>query len=123
VWNPAGGILLFVGRLCLDVSEDREDLRSGRRTEAPGYKASDPDDEDARDVTHDYRSNALFSLFAISPEPIGQAREILHAAVHEFADCELTVGGPLPDSIELALRNILVLLDRMSPAAGEAVRS
>jgi hypothetical protein len=52
-----------------------------------------------------------------------QAREILRAVVHEFADCELTVGGPLPDSIELALRNILVLLDRLDPAAGEAVRS
>jgi hypothetical protein len=87
------------------------------------YKASDPDNEDCRDTTHDHRSNALFSLFAASPDTIGQAREILRAAVHEFADCELTVGGPLPDSIELALRNILVLLDRMSPAAGRQVQS
>jgi hypothetical protein len=86
------------------------------------YKASEPE-EDTRDVTYDYRSNALFSLFATSPETIGQAREILRAAVHEFADCELTVGGPLPDSIELALRNILVLLDRLDPAAGKAMRS
>lgn len=86
-------------------------------------KASDPDDDAGRDVTYGHRSNALFSLFATNPETIGQAREILRAAVHELADCELTVGGPLPDSIELALRNILVLLDRMNPAAGEAVRS
>jgi len=35
----------------------------------------------------------------------------------------LTVGGPLPDSIELALRNILVLLDRLNPAAGGQVQS
>ena len=87
------------------------------------YKALDPDDENTRDTTYGYRSNALFSLFATGPETIGQAREILRAAVHEFADCELTVGGPLPDSIELALRNILVLLDRLNPAAGGQVQS
>jgi hypothetical protein len=87
------------------------------------YQASDPDDEDTRDVTYDNRSNALFSLFAAKPETIGQARGILRAAVHEFADCDLTVGGPLPDSIELALRNILVLLDRVDPTSGGRVQS
>jgi hypothetical protein len=87
------------------------------------YKAADPEDEAGIDVTYYHRSNAWFSLLATSPETIGQAREILRAAVHEFAECELTVGGPLPDSIELALRNILVLLDRMNPAAGVQVQS
>jgi hypothetical protein len=87
------------------------------------YKASDPDDEDTRDVTYDNRSNAMFSLFAAKPETIGQAREILRAAVHEFADSELTVGGPLPDSIELALRSILALLDRLDPKSGVQVQS
>ncbi len=86
------------------------------------YKSADSDD-DPRDAAYDYRSNALFSLFAAKPETIGQAREILRAVVHEFADCELTVGGPLPDSIELALRNILVLLDGLGPKSGGQVLS
>jgi hypothetical protein len=87
------------------------------------YKASDPEDEAGIDATYYHRSNAWFSLFASSPETIGQAREILRAVVHEFAECELTVGGPLPDSIELALRNILALLDRLDPKSGGQVQS
>jgi hypothetical protein len=37
------------------------------------------------------------------PQTIGQAREILRASLHEIRECELTVGGYLPDAIELAL--------------------
>lgn len=90
---------------------------------------SNPSDEVA-DALFRPRSNALFSLLMSNPQTIGQAREILRAAVHEMAVCELTVGGPLPDAVELALANILALLDRMDPnvgavsdLAGKAVRS
>lgn len=81
------------------------------------YVAVNPEDQDTSDIAHGHRSNALFSLFAARPETVGQAREILRAIVHEMRECELTVGGPLPDAIELALGNILSLLDAMNPAA------
>ena len=51
------------------------------------------------------------SLFATKPETIGGRARSCGPVVHEFAVCELSVGGPLPDSIELALRGILVLLE------------
>jgi hypothetical protein len=54
------------------------------------------------------------------PQTIGQAREILRAGLHEIRECELTVGGYLPDAIELALASILKLLNRMDPEAGTA---
>jgi hypothetical protein len=82
------------------------------------HAATDPED-DANDAAYENRSNALFSVFAAKPGTIGQSREILRAIVHEMRECELTVGGPLPDAIELALANILDLLDALDPKAGQ----
>lgn len=55
---------------------------------------------------------------AVVPPTIGQAREILRAGLHEICESKLTVGGYLPDAIELAFANILKLLDAMEPTAG-----
>jgi hypothetical protein len=85
------------------------------------YQAAEEDEDGERKSEYENRSNALFSLFATMPQTIGQAREILRTSVHTIRECELTVGGPLPDAIELALVSILDLLDRMDPA-GKAVQ-
>jgi hypothetical protein len=121
-----GGAKLLDGRRELIGSQSFEKLLRDFIAADKENVAADPEDEPLCDIAHDRRSNALFSLFAAKPETIGRAREILRAIVHEVRECELTVGGPLPDSLELALGNILTLLDRADPierSARKAVRS
>jgi hypothetical protein len=82
------------------------------------YRERPEDDE--RPDPFQRRSNALTTLLTTSPQTTGQAREVLRASIGEMVECSLMTGGPLCDSIELALRGVLRLFDRLEPNGGRS---